>query len=245
MPARPRPTHFLCIPLCDAQLARSWASFRADVTAAPTSPLPDDAVRPLGTLHLTLGVMALPEPRDVGRAVQVLRSLRPRATLAALRAASAAAPPLALPDGVKSAARPPPVPANADLLITLRGLRSMQAASKASVLYVPPSDPEGLLYRLCQQLREPFFEAGLMEDEGRPLLLHATVVNTIYAKRAAHGRRRERLLVDARDLLARYDDYVWAGASPVAKLALCKMGATTVEGSDGDEAYEVEAERDI
>ena len=69
---------------------------------------------------------------------------------------------------------------------------------------------------ICEQLRAAFQEAGLMASEGgkeerdaRPLLLHATVLNTIYVKggrgggRGKGGRRRERLTVDARPILDR------------------------------------------
>lgn len=108
-----------------------------------------------------------------------------------------------------------------------------------------------------------------MVDEQRPLLLHATVVNTIYVKKnknnvnnnnnssnsnnnpnnngdrrgGRQGRRRqERLTLDARDILGRYDDYVWVEGMPVDRVAICRMGAKKIEGSEGDEAYEVEAE---
>ena len=94
------------------------------------------------------------------------------------------------------------------------------------------------------------------------MLLHATVLNTIYVKgrdREQHlgqgkwkgkgkgkgkGGRRERLTVDARPILDRYDDFVWMRDVPIEKVAICRMGAKKV-GDDGDEAYEVEAEIDI
>ncbi|ODA83786.1 hypothetical protein RJ55_02302 [Drechmeria coniospora] len=81
----PPPTHFLCIPLSSPSLARSWASFRADVAGTEAYGVPEDAVRPLGTLHLTLGVMRL-ERDSLARAVEVLEGLRPREVLEALRA---------------------------------------------------------------------------------------------------------------------------------------------------------------
>ncbi|KJZ78813.1 hypothetical protein HIM_01586 [Hirsutella minnesotensis 3608] len=51
--------------------------------------------------------------------------------------------------------------------------------------------------------------------------------------------------MDARALLDRYGDFVWARDLGVTKLAICRMGAKPVEGSDGDAAYEVEAEIDV
>ncbi|KAH6605026.1 hypothetical protein Trco_006733 [Trichoderma cornu-damae] len=245
MPPRPAPTHFLCLPLAGAQLAGALASFRADATSAMSFGLPDDAVRPLGTLHLTLGVMSL--QRDgVDKAVDILGGLRLREILAESRLAKAAADApvaaLALSGGGGDGGRPS---RTSDLCLTIRGLLSMQPPAKATVLYAPPSDPDGILYSFCKRLQKPFQDAGLMVDENRPLLLHATIVNTIYVRNngggRARGKGRERPTIDARHLLSRYDDYLWAEDMPVTRVALCRMGARPVEGMD-DAAYEVEAE---
>ncbi|VUC37548.1 unnamed protein product [Clonostachys rosea] len=76
-----------------------------------------------------------------------------------------------------------------------------------------------------------------MAEEERPLLLHATMVNTIYVRE----RRMKKMAMDARDLIAKYDGHTWLEDMPVERLTLCKMGAQKVEGELG-EAYEVEAE---
>ena len=135
----------------------------------------------------------------------------------------------------------------------------MQPASRATVLYAAPTDDNGrgtTLQVFCEKLQAAFREAGLMaseegERDARPLLLHATVLNTIYVKGGRGGgsgkkggRRRERLTVDARPILDRYDDFVWMRDVPLEKIAICRMGAKKV-GDDGDEAYEVEAEIDL
>ncbi|KFH48282.1 Activating signal cointegrator 1 complex subunit-like protein [Hapsidospora chrysogenum ATCC 11550] len=248
MPPRASPTHFLCIPLAAPQLTRSLASFRADITSQASFSVPEDAVRPPGTLHLTLGVMSLREETMLARAVGLLRELRLREMLERARSSVL---PLAPAEG----------PGDERLSITLRGLQPMHKASQTSVLYAPPADPSGVLRRFCENLRRLFQDAGLMADEQRPLLLHATVVNTIYVKNYKHNvnnngdndgdrrggqqgrrRRQERLTLDARDILGRYDDYVWVEGMPVTRVAICRMGAKKIEGSDGDEAYEVEAE---
>ncbi|KPM45721.1 hypothetical protein AK830_g809 [Neonectria ditissima] len=212
----PAPTHFLCVPLAGTQLARSLSLFKDDVTSAMSFGVPRDAVRPLGTLHLTLGVLSLKED-GVARAGDLLRSLRLGEVLS-----KAGAP----ADG---------------LSITLQGLHAMQAPSKTSVLYAAPVDADGALYRFCEQLKATFQDAGLMADQGRPLLLHATVVNTVYVKDGPRRWQREKLTLDARDMLGRYGDYLWADDVPVTRVTLCRMGAKKVEGTD-DEAYEVEAE---
>ncbi|AEO71649.1 uncharacterized protein THITE_2124321 [Thermothielavioides terrestris NRRL 8126] len=154
--------------------------------------------------------------------------------------------------------------------ITLRGLVSMQAPKQAAVLYAPPVDQFGLLQAFCERVRDVFREADLMVDDGRPLLLHATVVNTVYVKgggreansnepgegsssstrrggrggRGGRGRKKwERLVFDATGVLDRYEDQVWMEDVPVSKVAICKMGAkkVVIDGEE-DEAYEVDAE---
>ncbi|KAJ3568488.1 hypothetical protein NPX13_g6406 [Xylaria arbuscula] len=199
-------------------------------------------VRPIGTLHLTLGVMSFPKDEGLEKAVALLKTLIPRKILADI----AEAPP-AVEEGKPAGPLPSP------LSVTLKGLHSMQPAAKASVLYAPPvDDGGGLLIKFCEKLRSAFQEAGLMMEDSRPLLLHATILNTMYVKGrnasrggggGGRGRGREKLTIDARQILDRYDDYSWIENSPVEKIAICRMGAKKQD--DGDEAYEVEAEIDV
>ncbi|KAM5348599.1 hypothetical protein ACJ41O_008423 [Fusarium nematophilum] len=246
MPPPPRPvtaapTHFVCIPLAGPQLGRSLAAFRTDVTSPMSFGVPPDAVRPLGTMHLTLGVMSL---RDDGveQASEVLRSLRLRDMLSNVRAASSASQ--TGQRGLASAETKTPS-SESRISVTLQGLQAMQDPAKTSVLYAPPVDTDGILYRFCEKIKAAFQEAGFMAEDSRPLLLHATVINTIYVRgsRGGQGRggRREKLTIDARDIVSRYDDYVWMEDLPIEKVTLCRMGAKKIEGTD-DEAYEVEAE---
>jgi activating signal cointegrator complex subunit 1 len=206
--------------LAGPQLVRSIASFRTEVTNPASFGIPPTAVRPAGTLHLTLGVMSLKD-EGVQQATEVLKSLRLSEFLADAKA------------GTSSTAE--------RLSITLKGLHAMQSPAKTSVLYAAPVDTEGILYKFCEQIKATFQEAGLMAKEDRPLLLHATVVNTIYVKDERGRRIRERMTIDARDMVSLYDDYVWLEDMPVDRVALCRMGAKKIEGTD-DEAYEVEAE---
>jgi len=99
-----------------------------------------------------------------------------------------------------------------------------------------------------------------MVAEKRPLLLHATIVNTIYVKRDRNSKNRRqggggrggkggrrgdgKLTIDARDVLERYQDQVWMEDVPVESVAICRMGAAKVEvdGVVVDEKYTVEAE---
>ncbi|KAL2149636.1 hypothetical protein VTH82DRAFT_8288 [Thermothelomyces myriococcoides] len=316
---KPAPTHFLCIPLtaspaARAQLAASLTAFRDDVCASLAAggfDVPFDAVRPVGTMHLTLGVMSFPTPSpsqpqprahtddaDSGggggggggsgskekegeeeeeeggpkstglqRAREVLAGIELRSIWrevlhgrqgdALRRLESMAQGRVGL---VKKEEQEQGQEEDDRPRITLRGLASMQSADKAAVLYAPPVDQFGLLQAFCEKVRDVFKEAELMVDDGRPLLLHATVVNTIYVKgnqnggggggdRGKGGRGRkggkkwERLVFDARGIIDRYEDQVWLENMPVDKVAICRMGATkTMVNGAEDEAYEVEAE---
>lgn len=229
MPPKAAPTHFLCIPLAGTQLLRNLAAFRADVSNINSFAIPEDAVRPPGTIHLTLGVMSLPQQAQVDKAVEILKGLQFRDILTDVRASLAKQQSQIGSVAVADAARPS---------IALRGLRAMQSPTKTSVLYAPPVDVDGsgTLYRFCDVVRRVFMEAGLMADEGRPLLLHATVVNTIYAKGSDGRRRREKLMLDASNIMARYEDFTWVDVLEVGRFAVCKMGAKKLD--DGDAAYE-------
>lgn len=270
-------------------LAESLAAFRADVTGPSSGfAVPEDAVRPVGTLHLTLGVMSFPRNDGLERAVALLRSLRPREMMTGLplgsrRSSTAisvtpgevtttiradvgdnvygkASPEQqsGAKDKEQQPARSTAATAGGPLSITLRGLQSMQpSASRASVLYAAPVDQDGALQQFCERLRSAFQDAGLLVEDNRPLLLHATIVNTIYAKTAKARTRGPKgkqggggggkLQIDARGILDRYEDWVWMDNVPVEKIAICRMGAkkTEVDGVVADEAYEVEAEIEV
>ncbi|KAL6238167.1 hypothetical protein BDW75DRAFT_237669 [Aspergillus navahoensis] len=94
-PKRPHLTHFLCLPLINSvslpQLESSLVSFKASIPHFPPlaankgqrgeqrqaqRPLiPDNAIRPVGTLHLTLGVMSLPTAERLDEALRFFHSL--------------------------------------------------------------------------------------------------------------------------------------------------------------------------
>ena len=284
---RPPLTHFLCLPLVNStslpQLESSIATFRAECPPVPVADLqdaskqdasraiiPEGALRPLGTLHLTLGVMSLSTKERLEDALRFFQSL----DLAGLmREAERVATELREKD--KSRVRsstadkhsgdiesqesvPETARASNSLSISLESLHCLPRAKAATVLHVSPMDPTGRLYPFCLMLRDKFLEAGFLQGETkdkqkddmedaqdkqtpskseaapksldpyiaaltrkpkpRPLLLHATVVNTIYSRgRPKHQAdaispkkekiKSRRLEFDARDLLARYRDY--------------------------------------
>ncbi|CZT41517.1 uncharacterized protein RSE6_01264 [Rhynchosporium secalis] len=269
MPARPSPprlTHFLAIPLVTAisrpQLQHSLRKFKdaatqPNFTSSLPEGIPDQAIRPLETLHLTLGVMSLLTLERVAGVLDLLQSLDLEDVLAGVkpagevnRAKDSRTSETKTGGGSqvsreKTEQRP--------IFVTLQGLHSMHSPVKTSVLYASPLDPDLRLYRFCTKLREVFKE--FLVSESRPLLLHATIVNTIYAKglRKAGGSRggrggrggmkKERLELDAREVVREWENFTWMESVRVEKVALLKMGAKVGEGSD--EKYEVEGDVDM
>lgn len=250
-PKAPQLTHFLCLPLVTKtsrpKLAARLATFKEDVIQSREAggfDLPQDAVRPVGTLHLTLGMMSFPQDEGLDKAVEMLKSLQPRQILAGLK--KPVMPELTGEDTAVSNAEEPP-----QILITLKGLHCMQKPEKTSVLYAPPSDPGGILQTFAESIKRAFKDAGLLAPDNRPLLLHATVVNTIYVKGNRNSHRAKNrdwnVVKNAQAIIDRYEGYEWVEDMLLEKIAICKMGAKPMaqDGVVVDAAYEVEAEIDV
>src|ERR1051326_8508377 len=118
----------------------------------------------------------------------------------------------------------------------------MQNPSQTTVLYALPEPVSSSfpLYAFCNKLRAAFTAATFLTAEDRPLKLHATVVNMIYAKpggrhgsssRNAHSRGP--LKIDATALIERYKDFCWAENVTIEKVAICKMGAKKILNDAG------------
>jgi activating signal cointegrator complex subunit 1 len=259
MPPKPaRLTHFLCLPLVTPtsrpQLSSAITSFRDKVTKINTPELPDGipekAIRPLGTLHLTLGVMSLLSQERIDSALRLLRELDLRELLSSSSLKDAPESSNSVQNGSKSKVVPDEsgeVAQARPLHATLRGLASMHTPSKTSILYSSPVDEDLRLYKFCQKLRDIFTEAELLVQENRPLLLHATIVNTVYVPgvrgKGGHGKNRAKLTIDAREILEDFEDFEWMSNVRIEKVAICRMGAQKKE--DGEEEYVVEGEAEM
>ncbi|RFU31986.1 hypothetical protein B7463_g4392, partial [Scytalidium lignicola] len=255
------------LPSQSSQLSSS-ASLPPAGKIEPRPTIPPKAIRPVGTIHLTLGVMSLVTPEKVQRAVDVLRGLDLKGLL--LRSSSSGSSSSTgsnnRRNGEKEESRAgarSELESDAavvdELKVTLKGVSSMNDPTKTSVLYTAPVDHDGRLRRFCLGIRDIFMAADLMVADTRPLLLHATVLNTVYVPgvkrkggpsarngRGGGGGRKERLTLDARDILERYRDMEWMSGVRVEKVAICRMGARKVEGGEeGDEEYFVESEIEI
>ena len=265
----PRLTHFLCLPLVTQsskpQLQQSLQSFIAIATSKHN--VPSKAVRPIGTIHLTLGVMQLATEEQIEAASVFLRSLdvleilkkaevEPSRALSEIAehpdsSSTASSHPQAScgkisvttsnPTQVQHVDFPPP-----PLTISLSGLESMHTPTKTSTLYTTPRDSTSRLLTFATSLREVFTNANLLLPDKRPLLLHATIMNTLYAKTKSHatgtghGKSKRRVeKIDATALLEEFREYVWAKDFRIEKISLCQMGAKKefIDGVVVDEEY--------
>ncbi|KAK2735216.1 hypothetical protein FQN57_001321 [Myotisia sp. PD_48] len=282
---KPPLTHFLCLPLVNEssihQLVDSLATFKSSIPILPPSsgagaravalghtlgtPLvPYGALRPLGTLHLTLGVMSLISQERLNEATSFLQSLD---LVAILREADREANPTPLGNNDDTQIE---VSTLQPLTINLSSLHALPRARHATILHASPIDPTSRLYPFCVRLRNKFIDAGFMycetvkvsearqrdmspgagnstggkdsvdnrgigesllegdpkssnvelQHRPRPLLLHATIANTIYlgkkwnTKENRGGRRdgnqrKSTYSFDATDLLDQF-----RGSSP-------------------------------
>lgn len=221
-------THFLSLPLHHAPgLHDALESFAANLTSLLSPPLPTGALRPAAAYHLTLGVLHLPTAAALSTAITALESLDVRALLLA-------------------ASAPRPEYATLPLRISLRGLETTNTPRRASVLYTRPEDTTNRLQPFAESVRAVFLERGLLQEGGRPLKLHATVVNTVYARRGGRrggGKGKRPHMFDAQKLLEANRDRIFVEDVEIEKIALCKMGAVERDGVKGAGGYEIVAEK--
>ena len=117
--------------------------------------------------------------------------------------------------------------------LTFTGLHPMGTQEHTSSLYAAPSSPSAaaVLIPFCTALRQAFVAAELMVPETRPMKLHATVVNTIYAREAQSGKKRWGKgsgKFDARAVVDRYREFEWARDVRIERVSICEMGAKKV-----------------
>ena len=277
MPPKLPLTHFLCLPLVSAssrtQLQSSLARFAADVSqpgANGEPKVPSRAVRPVGALHLTIGMMSLQTPERIEQACTFLKELDVRGLLRT----AAAEPPNGTPKSASTAPRPESpstspnqplasllpqdlspalVPMDAEpLVIALTSLSPMQSLTSTSSLYASPLPLHPIL-PFAQRLHDAFLAGGfLLPPPGnRSLKLHATLVNTIYVKKTAGGKSRwgkGSAKIDAREVIKRWGETTWAEDVRMEKVAICKMGAKKVMDAEGkivDEVYQEVASMEL
>ena len=240
MPPKPPLTHFLCLPLVTASsrplLEASIARFKSEVNSADdakSTSIPPKAIRPVGALHFTLGVMSL-DARRLEAACTFLQSLKLSELLKEDVAGNSEGLVTGNIGGKKDveATSSDTSPFN----MTLAGLHAMQSPSKTSSLYIAPPDISPALTPFCIKLQAAFRDAGFLIPEDRVFKLHATIVNTIYAREAKSGKKRwskDSGKIDATKLIERYKDYEWLKDTTLDRIAICEMGAKKImEGEE-------------
>jgi activating signal cointegrator complex subunit 1 len=226
--------------------------------AAPSTIIPERAFRPIGTLHLTLGVMSL-DKESLEKAVKLLDEVDVEGMLRDAASDSQHKESVVLEPEPKEPSDETPLP----LTISLSSLstRPNESPSNCTVLYAAPIDSSNRLLPFCTFLLSKFIEAGFIEPLTRPLLLHATVVNTVYCGRGrrwrgkggrgASGRDRGvgRVRLDVTGLAERMkeevrgaegdggEEWTWAKDFRIEKAAICEMGAKKVEDEVLGEEY--------
>lgn len=204
---KPQLTHFLCLPLVNSislpQLESSLATFKAAIPVPPAAQreqsqnggkealvgqgrplIPDGALRPVGTLHLTLGVMSLPTKERFAEALEFFQSLDLVAMIheAGEKAEKSKSgkkrseePISSLPESrgefdpaqetAGSTATLPQKTTPQPFNISLESLHALPRARSATVLHAAPVDPTSRLYPFCEMLRDKFLEAGFLQGE--------------------------------------------------------------------------------
>ncbi|KAI4250246.1 MAG: hypothetical protein LQ352_005418 [Teloschistes flavicans] len=195
----PKLTHFLCLPLLTQSSTPQWQKslqqFANDATnpfqtspnsaatsngkdsrTEPSPAIPSKAIRPLGALHLTIGVMSLQTEEKLNAATALLEGLDITNLLPTARKSESDLEAETAQDSVATSSEGP-----SPLLLSFTALQSMHSPKSTTFLYVPPADHTGRLYPFCQALKARFTQEGLMVEEMREMKLHATVLNTLYA----------------------------------------------------------------
>ncbi|KAG9236216.1 kinase A anchor protein [Amylocarpus encephaloides] len=257
--SKPKLTHFLCIPLLTPtstpQLRASLGHFRSKIANVRTAENPDGvpsaAIRPLGTLHLTLGVMSLQTREDLSFALDFLQRVDLKSLLA--KAFASEPSPASHIEKKDKGKETENSPMNEDTLpglrLTIKGLQSMHNPATSSILYAPPT-PSTPLESFCKSLKERFVQDGLLEPDNRPLLLHATILNTIYVpgvrrgREAGHGKKsKSKLIINAKEILNDFEDFVWMEDVKIEKISMCRMRAEIVEDEELGKVYFEEGSR--
>ncbi|KAF1962912.1 hypothetical protein CC80DRAFT_512186 [Byssothecium circinans] len=315
-PKKPQLTHFLCLPLVNEtsrpQLGESLEKLKEELGRSGLVPL--KAIRPVSTLHLTLGVMSLND-EELEKATRYLEDLDLRGLLRDVTGKTVAEK--AAEEGSVCENLNASVLLDAEALyVDLEALVPMQKPGQTSILYAEPTDASLRLLPFGEVLKRRFTQEGFMVEDKRSLRLHATIINTVYAKPTGRGRDRKAnhrdrpredtasekvdhlddgastadwyqdidepttaspdpstaenegtaitnqwggsighgpntkfwMRFNARELIEKYKDIVWAKDVRIDRVQICKMGAKKVLDADGeimDEEYEVVAQKVI
>ncbi|KAH7440659.1 hypothetical protein KP509_03G003900 [Ceratopteris richardii] len=103
---------------------------------------------------------------------------------------------------------------NQPVLVRLKGVECMKGSpARAHVLYakVEDADQRNHLLCACNVIKEAFIEAGLVaeKDKKQEIKMHATLMNTLFRKRARGKRFGRRIPFDARPIISLHGSEEW------------------------------------
>ncbi|KAK9467905.1 kinase A anchor protein [Lipomyces arxii] len=223
-----RLTHFLAIPLSTDAIEQSLSLFRDEIIKHHPN-VPVKAIRPPSTVHLTIAVMSLGEGRNSRLDEAKMRLIQ-------------------LPSSI--------IPAST-LEVGLKGIETFSDANpeRAHVLFASLIGADvPRLQVFADKTLEYFYNCGfpvqLKNGATNKVVLHATIVNTIYAKtkndqfdanqaRAKTLGQRKNMTfrpnINASDLIAKYADFEFLSPTKLTRIGLYKMGEKSAEEGGGYE----------
>jgi activating signal cointegrator complex subunit 1 len=207
-------THFLSIPLgIDPKIREAALKLQNDFHKIAT----EKAIRGYDAsiamaapqLHLTVFLLKLLTQSEVKKAADILQSLAPK-----------------IYDALETRS----------LVLQVKGLEIMNDdPSACDVLYVKVSENnnEKRLLNVCALILHEFEKHGLVDDsqqqqQGRPVKLHATILNTRYRQNSSGSRERQSF--DARPFLELDNNKTDLGSVKINALHLSQRGVNDSNG---------------
>ena len=236
-----RLTHYICLPvLTELSRPQFRDSFSHLLNHPSAAAFPTGAVRPLGTLHLSVGTLRLGSPRREAAAIKLLDNLQVHDIL---KDCSVGLTDLESEELRFQAARSAPdiafSPAKATpLSVILSGLWCRPGhEADAYRLSIKASDPTRRLGSFIDKIRYAFIEAGMLVDYPRNcsrdfppdeqpicVICIQSLGPVVHSKRHPTKVKTTHPKIDAKSLLEQYKDEVWVEGARLGRLSICKMG---------------------
>lgn len=255
-------THFLCIPIATPhsmpQLEQTLHRFKIDPS---TSKIPSGSYRPLQTLHIPIEVFSLPTAGRIAAACHHLRSLdidgllrkQPEGASRSkrgVREVQQKVPPVnqgshPYASAVDSISPP--------FTVTLRGVRCRSSEEPASQLFsrflkTPYIDSTSRLGPLLDHIRRYFHVAGFQVPGLIPEYYgYITFLDTQHASSrpktvVPHYKQANRIgralspLLETKDIIQKFENFVFAEDIRLERLSLCELGLQKAIEKFGAEA---------
>ncbi|GAA5851811.1 hypothetical protein JCM8547_000063 [Rhodosporidiobolus lusitaniae] len=158
-------THFLCLPLVTSSSRPQLETSLALLREALPPHIPQKTLRPVGTLHLSIGMCSLKGKDTVERAKKILEEEVDVVELLRKVGEDVEAAPATYAsqhEGSSTPANPSNTPPPPPLVVSLSSLTSMHSPRSTSNLYATPVDSSGRLQRFGEKLRDVFIEKGVV-----------------------------------------------------------------------------------